>query len=298
MDSRPEAGHTAVSLGGDWRNTMSKIHITFDDLCAFFTSKLVNDNLLMVGMIQNQASDQNDIHEPIIEIREQGQVVKRYKGFDEIQGKVSLDVYGADNEPTAPSIQVKAQLDAGQVPFNKIPDLEDHLYKGQPLTVKAALCKARLYFQHGELYAEGRTRPFDFYEVGTTTPRSGLRLDNVPDQVAIDIALPTDGHAELCFENGTLPFCFDDGKDYDVKITNIPPNGSKDSSHFLHFYEIVENMRYPRLLPMRVFDQDVGPFCVESRFSKADFDSEESPPTITITYEVCIIRRIIIQVNR
>src|SRR5215475_395781 len=160
MESQPEAGHTAADLGGAWRNTMSKIQITFDDLCAFFTSKL-SAKQLMVGMIKNQARDPNDIHEPIITIREQGKVIKEYRGFDKVRGKVFLYVYDKNEELTEPSIQEKTQLGAGQTPFNNIPDLEDHLYKGQALTVKADRCGARLYFRHGELYAEGPTHLCD-----------------------------------------------------------------------------------------------------------------------------------------
>jgi hypothetical protein len=270
-ESRPEAGHTAAGLGGAWRNTMSKIHITFDDLCAFFTSKL-SAKQLMVGMIQNQAVDSKDIHEPIITIKEHGQVMKEYRGFDEVQGKVFLYVYDDMNdELTEPSIQEKTPLGADQIPFNNIPDLEDHLYKGEPLTVKADLCKARLYFQHGELYAEGPTHPCDFQEEGSSDIISDLRLDDVPDKVALDIAIPTGGRAELSIENGTRLFIFNDGKDYVVEITNAPATGQKHPSHFLHFYEIVENLRGRRLLPIPDI-QTVGPFCIESIFSKADFD--------------------------
>ena len=249
---------------------MSKIQITFDDLCAFFTSKL-SAKQLMVGMIKNQASDPDDIHEPIIKIKEQGQVVKEYKGFSKVQGKVFLYVYDKNEELTEPSIQEKTPLGAGQIPFNNIPDLEDHLYKGKPLTVKPALCGARLYFQHGELYAEGLTHTCDFREEETSIPRSDLQLHNVPEKVALDIAIPTGGDVVLSFENGTHPFTFNDGKDYVVEITNAPATGQKNSGHFLHFYEIVENLRHPRIFP---FPQTmgVGPFCIESIFSKADFD--------------------------
>ena len=253
---------------------MSKIHITFDDLCAFFTSKL-SDNILMVGMIENQVSDPEDIHQPIITICEQGQVKEKYQGFVEVHGKVFLEVYGVNAAPTGPSIQDKAQLVVGQVSFNKVPDVEDHLYKGETLTVKADLCRARLYFQHGELYAESPTHRFDFFEVGSSSPIGNLRLDNVPDKVALDIALPTDGYAVLRFENGTREFRFYDGKDYDVEITNKPATREKDSRHFLHFYEIVVNLPRPPIFPLPVpppIGKLVGPFCVESIFSKADFD--------------------------
>src|SRR5262245_57974074 len=117
MDLHLEAGHTAADPGGLWRKTMSTIHITFDDLCAFFTSKL-NAHLLMVGMIQNQASDPNDIHEPIIKIYKQGQLEKTYRGFDKVEGKVFLYVYKADDDPAEPSIRDNARLEGRPVPFN------------------------------------------------------------------------------------------------------------------------------------------------------------------------------------
>src|SRR5215467_1132541 len=71
---------------------MNILNITFDDLCAFFTKY---SSHLMVGMISTDKAPPEDVHEPHIIIRQNGILKREYRGFEEVNGDVRLDVYPA-----------------------------------------------------------------------------------------------------------------------------------------------------------------------------------------------------------
>ncbi|MGH9842338.1 MAG: hypothetical protein ACREEM_26620 [Blastocatellia bacterium] len=253
---------------------MSKITIEFEDLCAFFPAKLPHQ--LMVGLINNQKHDPtvlpDDAHEPFIIIREiGGDIVKQYRGFEEVSGDISLEV---DQGNLPHGITQLNTEDAAnkRYPFDRLIDIEGTLYPDTELHVDVGRCEARLHFQDGELYTRGDLYNVCFAELDRGHAGASAKLFRTAVLCGLDVTIPNGGHAVLNFQNGTADFLFREGVDYKVKIHNLAQN--QDGNHFQYYYGLLRRPAPFKLVPHtfapisgRTSGSEVGdPLCMHGGF--------------------------------
>lgn len=252
---------------------MGKINIKFSDLCAFFTSKL-RQHKLMVGLIHNNSSDPAEVHQPHITISERGgAIVKEYKGVAEVSGDIFFDVF-----PKSDPLRKYNGPRKGKLPFSDILDIETRLHPGQNLKIKPKECHARLYFRHGELYAQGIVANAAIFDLKTGAERKDFGVRNYADNAGIEVNVPSNGYAVLYFAESGDGFIFSANKDYEVKVTNAAQ--AIDPKHFQYYYEIVKNPKITKLYPDTRLDDGSftagGPFCMVGGFEKADYTAPAS----------------------
>lgn len=209
---------------------MNTIRFRFDDLCAFFTRY---QSRLMVGMIPTEGEAPEHVHQPKITIRQDGMVKREYRGFEEISGDISLDVFPR-GEPLTRHAPRSAR--DPRKPFDLLVDIENDLYPKEKLRVNSKLCRARLHFKNGELYTTRHMTDVKFADLKT-----GQLCAHAPSDIAIDagldIEIPKGGYAVLRFRNETEDFVFKGGRDYEVEIANRAD--SITAEHFRYFYKIM-----------------------------------------------------------
>jgi hypothetical protein len=209
---------------------MNKIRLSFEDLCAFFTRY---PSRLMVGLIATDGEAPEHIHQPHIIIKQNGEVKREYHTFAEIHGDIALEVF-PEGKPL--SRYAPISLSDPRRPISMLVDIEQDLHPKEKLEVDPRLCRARLYFRNGELYATNQFTNVRFAEVKT-----GQACESAPTELAthvgLDVEIPEGGYAALRFFNETEDFIFESGGDYEVEITNQAEAITGD--HFKYFYEIV-----------------------------------------------------------
>jgi hypothetical protein len=255
------------------RSIMSTITITFEDLCVFFTSKLPQH--LAVGMIEtSQNTSKKDRHQPSVTIKKtNGRVIKKYNGFKEVSGDISLDT-GAP----AQGLSIQATDDGTRHPFSYLIDIERTLYRGVPLHVDASKCAARFNFLDGRLYTKGRL----FMTLFASSSTSSKVIPHVHSAVAavkcgLDVTIPDGVQATLNFSNGTQSFTFEQGKDYQVYITNKAQ--SINNNHFRFYYDVLQQPPPFKLVPMYFIPVTNGrpgrrtsdPLCMIGGYGKTDY---------------------------
>lgn len=209
---------------------MSTIRIQFDDLCAFFTKYA---DRLMVGMISTDEAEPEHRHQPHIVIRQDGVVVREYKGFDAVNGDISFRVFPQGD----PLVRLNAvNADERRKPFELLVDIENDLYPNQSLTVDPQRCPARFHFQSGTFYTTKHLTDVRFVDLKTdeVCPHapSDISLD-----AGLDVEVPDNGYAVLHFRNQTEGFVFRGGQDYEVEIVNRAEAVYAD--HFKYYYNLV-----------------------------------------------------------
>lgn len=208
---------------------MSTIRIRFDDLCAFFTR---HADRVMVGMIPTDEAAPEHRHQPHIVIRQDGVVVREYKGFDVVNGDISFRVFPQGGPLTA----IEAvNADERRKPFALLVDIENDLYPNQPLTVEPQRCRARFHFQNGTLYTTKHLTEVRFVDLDTAEVCPHSPTDISLD-AGLDVDVPDEGYAVLHFRNGTEDFFFRGGQDYEVEIVNRAEAVHAD--HFKYYYNL------------------------------------------------------------
>lgn len=242
------------------------INFTFEDLCAFFTK---HPSRVMVGMISTDNEAPQDVHSPHIVIKENGVVKRKYEGFSEINGDISLDVYPESSPLTHYS--PRSPRDKRQS-FNTVVDFEKQLYPDGVFKVDAKRCRARLHFSSGELYTCAHAVNALFADSKDHTPHS--KIPTIGTKAGLDVHIPKDGYAVLHFNNDTEDFVFKGGRNYQVEVINRAE--SVDFNHFRFFYNIVSPKPKQKLIPISA--QGVGAnlkmgdwVCLVGAFGKADY---------------------------
>lgn len=246
---------------------MSTIHFTFEDLCAFFTRY---PSRLMVGMISTENEAPQDIHRPSIVIKENGVVKREYHDFSEINGDITLDVY-----PKGESFKryVPRSARDPRQSFDLVVDIEKQLYPRDKMIADAKACRARIYFNNGELYTCTYATNTVFADAKTKQPDG---RDPLPaaSKAGLDVEVPNYGYAVLHFSNDTDDFVFKGGRDYEVEIVNRAQ--AIDFHHFAYFYNIVRPKPKHRLIPISA--QTAQPalglgniFCTLTSFGKSEY---------------------------
>lgn len=256
---------------------MGTIRFTFDDLCAFFTSQVPH---VMVGLIDTSDAPPQDIHHPHIIIEEEGGAIVgeyhgfNYHGYKQIYGDIFLDVFPtADPLKFYEPLATLAPSDERQ-PFNHLIDIESTLYPQQALEVQPDLCRARLHFRNGELYARGPLHKVKFTDLLTDTPCTTIPPVNAASTAGLDVFVPDNGYAVLHFSGNTNDFVFKGGNNYKVKVSNAAKTFT--SEHFQYFYRILGQQPSNNLIPVgattgangNLFDMG-GPFCMIGWFGRA-----------------------------
>lgn len=255
---------------------MGTIKFTFDDLCAFFTSRAPH---VMVGLIDTSDAPPQDIHHPHIIIEEEGGAIVgeyhgfNYHGYGQIYGDIFLDVFPAMAplkfyEPPGTTIPSDTRQ-----PFNSLIDIESALYPQQALDVQPDRCRARLHFRNGELYARGPLFNVAFADMLTNKPCNEIAPMQAAGSAGLDVFVPEHGYAVLHFSGGTNDFVFKGGRNYKVTVTNKAT--SFTSQHFQYLYRILDQPPASRLIPVGAVTKATGnlyntgdPFCIPGWFSK------------------------------
>lgn len=254
---------------------MGTIRLTFDDLCAFFTSQMPH---VMVGLIDTSDAPPQDIHHPHIIIEEEGGAIVgeyhdfNYHGYGQIYGDIFLDVFPA----TAPlkfyePLATLAPSDERH-PFHRLIDIENTLYPQQSLDVQPQRCRARLHFRNGELYARGPLFNVAFADVLTKKPCDQIAPMQIAASAGLDVFVPEHGYAVLHFSGNTNDFVFKGGKNYKVKVTNTARTVT--SEHFQYFFRLMERQSANKLIPIDPKSGSIGnlfynnPYCTIGWFSK------------------------------
>lgn len=247
---------------------MSTIRFTFEDLLAFFTKY---PGRLMVGMIATDKEAPEDVHQPHIVIKENGVVKREYRNFAEINGDISLDVY-PETEPLKDHAPRSAR-DPRQS-FDKVVDIEKHLYPGVAMQADAKACRARMHFSNGELYSHAQAVNAVFADAKTKQPVAGAP-SAFAAKAGLDVQVPNDGYAVLHFHNDTDDFVFKGGRDYQVEVLNRAP--AIDFNHFRFTYNIVRPKPKSKIIPVSA--QGVGPTlkagdwaCMIMAFGNSDYE--------------------------
>lgn len=250
---------------------MSKISFTFEDLCAFFTK---HSSRIMVGMISTDNEAPQDIHRPHITIMENGVVKRKYTGFSEINGDISLDVY-PKAEPLT-HYTPRSSRDKRQS-FDSVVDFEKQLYPDGIFKAEARRCRARLHFNSGELYTCAHAVNALFADSQHHIPYS--KIPTIGTKAGLDVKVPKDGYAVLHFNNDTDDFVFKSGRNYQVEVVNRAD--SVDFNHFRFFYNIVTPKPKKKLMPVSA--QGIGVnlkfgdwVCLIGAFGNADYDLPNS----------------------
>lgn len=208
---------------------MSKIVFTFDDLCALFSKY---PDRLMVGMIATEEEPPEHRHRPYIAIQKNGELVREYRGWEQVHGDIQLLVY-PHGEPMRRYVP-HSPTDPRRS-FDLVTGL-DQLHPGEPLEVDLERCRAKLYFTNGELFAlhPHTAARFADLETGESCPHG-------PTDIAVDagleVQIPSGGQAWLHFRSDTEDFCFKDGADYEVLVSNRAQ--AITSMHFQYFYHLL-----------------------------------------------------------
>jgi hypothetical protein len=100
-------------------------------------------------MISTEGEPPEHVHQPHIIINQNGLPKRAYKGFDQVNGDVRLDVY-PKGKPLSRYIPV-SESDPRQS-FDLLVDIEKDLYPNDKLNVNTSICRTRLHFSSGELY--------------------------------------------------------------------------------------------------------------------------------------------------
>lgn len=281
---------------------MGMIRIKFKNLCAFFTKKLAVEKQLMVGLMD--LSDfydvpEKDWHMPKITIETNKKVTnpngeevlvnnafsyERFPGRNcghlhgdltrLISGDIRLDVIGG-----VAGVELDESADS-------ILDIEDTLHPNASLAPNPLLCKARFHFRNGTLSGAELD---DVNFAASDDPETPVLEDLV---VAIEgglqVLVPETGYAVLRFLNSDAAnFVFAGESDYEVTIENSPlPQEShlgieqkkeheSHPNHFQYYYKLLTQPPAQQLEPMEEDETPElgGPFCMISKFSKANYPS-------------------------
>lgn len=165
--------------------------------------------------------------------------------------------------------------------FDKILDFQRRLHRNEELvdsgndenlTVMPQLCKARLHFKQGLLYAIRLPNNTEAVEFVPENPgANGLYAD----ETGLEIVLPEDGYAVLRFTNSdTQDFVFQgaENQHYFVTIDNAPPKhqDGKPRDHFKYFYKLVAPP-HNTYLPGDPPPNAGNPYCRNNGFGDSDY---------------------------
>jgi len=183
-------------------------------------------------MISTDKAPPEDVHEPHIIIRQNGILKREYRGFEEVNGDVRLDVYPAGKGLT--HYRPRSSSDPRQS-LARLIDIQRDLYPKQKLKVHPESCAARFHFDTGKLYTQ-RLESVSFVEMKTRKP-CGHSPSLIAGQVGLEIRIPDRGYAVLHFMNDADDFVFKPGRDYEVEIANRAEATMSD--HFKYLYKVV-----------------------------------------------------------
>jgi hypothetical protein len=209
---------------------MNTIRFHFEDLCAVFSRY---PSRLMIGLISTEGEAPENVHQPRIIIKRNGVVEREYHTFAEISGDIVFEVL-PEGKPLS-RYTPKSPGDPHR-PFSFGIDIENDLHPQEKLNVDPKLCRARLYFQNGELYTTNPHTNMRFIDAMT-----GKMSEIVPTELTanlgLDVEIPENGYARLHFFNETEDFIFRSGCDYEVEIVNQAE--ALTGEHFKYFYNVI-----------------------------------------------------------
>jgi hypothetical protein len=209
---------------------MNTVRFSFEDLCAFFSRY---SSRLMVGLISTDGEAPEHVHQPHIIIKRDGVVEREYHTWTEINGDICLEVF-PEGKPL--SRYRPESVSDPRRHFSMLVDIEKDLHPKEKLRVDPRLCRARLYFRHGELYSTNQFADVRFADVKT-----GQICEHAPAEMTVKAGLKVDipecGYAKLRFFNGTEDFTFRSGSDYEVEVINLAQAITGD--HLKYFYNVV-----------------------------------------------------------
>jgi hypothetical protein len=211
----------------------------FEDLCAFFTADPAR---LIVGLISTDGEPPPNVHHPRITIKQGGQTIREYTGFEQINGFIYLNLL-----PSGPPLTryVSTSPTDPRQSFDLLVVIDQQLYPKGTITHDILGCRAMLQFKSGTLYTMGPI-PVRFVDEKTGDPNN-----NAPTQsalkVGIDAEIPASGYAVLHFTNSTEDFVFKGDQDFDVEVINAADN--KQLNHFKYLYNIVQPTPDPKWIP-------------------------------------------------
>ena len=245
------------------------IEFTFEGLCPFFTSELIEEKSLMVGLIG--VFEANEVtHAPTLRIFEHP--------FPEpitYRGTTSRRLLTGDAYLHIISNNGIAAKDITSDPGVKFLDIEK-LYPTKTLEIDPQGCQARLHFNNGVL---SQIRPntvivqaLDHHMASESEEEveEGVRQE-FSYSVKLVITIPEDSYAVLHFQGDTDDYVFKAGRNYRVEVRSLPQPGNHDHqvNHFKYFYRLVKNPPQPILVPEDVFKPDSGdPTCMLASFGK------------------------------
>jgi hypothetical protein len=265
------------------KGTTGTIAITFDGLCALFTSK---PGRLLVGLVNASAGHHHAIHHPLVSIREAGGSgpVKEYREFAEISGDIYLDAPAG-----TPPLSLRSPNNP-QDPqsYDNVVDIEKHLYGGQSLGASASRCGARFHFSGGELSADTPLTAVRFKDANTNEADPSLPTKMAAPRAKLTLTAPAGGATTLRSGDGKINFTFEGGKNYEVLIANNPDSLAGAAApqpvlldHFKYFYDLVPSQPERKLIPDLVPPAEQpggvspaghgGPLCMPGGFGNSEY---------------------------
>jgi len=254
---------------------MSKITITFDGLCAFFTGKLDDDPPeLIVGLIDvSDITDapETDYHSPALTIKSAGRLLKKYEGFV----SEADAAYGLNNQGNfLGNISLDAPIGTPRIrkvmeghgdhmeghnlaPFDQFIMIDRDLFNGRDFNVNMDLCKAKLFIRNGLLYSLRKRNNLTFNDLKSDKTIPFERRTTMP---GLEITIPDDSYAVLHFQSDAEDFVFKGGPDYQVALANNPVEADEQqhsqlAKHYKYFYNLIK----PEERPNEVFVPEIAP---------------------------------------
>jgi hypothetical protein len=118
-----------------------------------------------------------------------------------------------------------------------------------PLTIKENLLWGKIHINGGEWYTSALSdMKWRFF----SNNGAGKALDFNRQIGSTSAQIPMDRGDVLVIRGGNdidLRLTVEDGERYEVQVTNLPPKEMADISHFLHFYDVIEQ-DLPRYVPV------------------------------------------------
>lgn len=250
---------------------MSKITITFDGLCAFFTGNLENDRPeLIVGLIDVSdwpGTPEMDYHYPVLTIKTEGRVLKKYEGFAskadsayglDKQGNFFGSIYLDAPEGTPLIKKVMDNHDGhedhaahGLLPFDNFIMIDRDIFDGQDLNVDMDLCKAKLFIKNGLLFSLREQDSLTFNDLESDKT---LEFEQRTTMPGVELTFSDESYVVLHFQRNAEDFVFKGGMDYQVTLTNEPLASHEHererlARHFKYFYNLI----VPEQQPSEVF---------------------------------------------
>jgi hypothetical protein len=276
---------------------MGKIVVRFEGLCVLFTGNLNSSSPSMtVGLVEVSAETKtslpnvpirkSDHHRPKLTVNElqrdeTGKLKRKPHSIwndKKFVGDISFAAYPTDStlslfvdDSDVSLSKGLHEIDPQNAPipasFQVITPAVDLYPAAGQLQAKSALCKARMHFQTGVLYASES----ESIEYGISDIKGKLQSGSVTKEAdaaiksGMEITIPDDGYALLYFSNYSPAVRFEGTKDYEVIATSLSTSSRKkdDRNHFLYYYSIFEPQPETLIGPVNVNQGETfsNPYC-------------------------------------